>query len=79
MGKALGAGELRFALNGKKLHGGWVLVRTGGRKWLLMKRKDAAASKTLDITTEKPRSVATRHVNAAGTNGSANPRLSSMR
>jgi bifunctional non-homologous end joining protein LigD len=62
VGKALRAGELRFTLNGKKLHGGWVLVRTDGRRWLLMKRKDAAASKTVDITTEKPRSVTTRRL-----------------
>src|SRR5204863_7693780 len=38
--KALRAGELRFTLHGTKLHGGWVLVRTGGRKWLLIKRTD---------------------------------------
>ena len=62
VGKALRAGELRFTLHGKKLHGGWVLVRTDGRRWLLMKRTDAAASKTVDITTEKPRSVTTRRL-----------------
>jgi bifunctional non-homologous end joining protein LigD len=62
VGKALRAGELRFRLDGKKLHGAWVLVRTGGRKWLLFKRTDAAASKTADITTEKPRSVTTRRL-----------------
>ena len=62
VGKALRAGELRFTLEGKKLRGGWVLVRTGGRKWLLIKRTDAAASKTADITTEKPRSVKTRRL-----------------
>jgi bifunctional non-homologous end joining protein LigD len=62
VGRALRAGELRFTLHGKKLHGGWVLVRTGGRKWLLIKRTDAAASKTVDITTEKPRSVTTRRL-----------------
>ena len=62
VGKALRAGELRFALHGKKLEGGWVLLRTGGRKWLLIKRKDAAASKTVDITTAKPRSVKTRRL-----------------
>lgn len=61
-GKALRAGELRFTVHGKKLHGGWVLVRTGGRKWLLIKRKDAAASKTADITTAKPRSVVSRRL-----------------
>jgi bifunctional non-homologous end joining protein LigD len=63
VGKALRAGELRFTLRGKKLHGGWVLVRTGGpRRWLLIKRKDEAASKAVDITTEKPRSVTTRRL-----------------
>jgi bifunctional non-homologous end joining protein LigD len=62
VGKALRAGELRFTLHGKKLKGGWVLVRTGGRKWLLIKRKDAAASRTVDITTEKPRSVVSRRL-----------------
>jgi bifunctional non-homologous end joining protein LigD len=62
VGKALRAGELRFTLHGKKLHGGWVLVRTDGRRWLLIKRKDAAASKTVDITTEKPRSVKSRRL-----------------
>jgi bifunctional non-homologous end joining protein LigD len=63
VGQALRAGELRFTLQGKKLRGGWVLVRTGGpRRWLLIKRKDEAASKTLDITTEKPRSVTTRRL-----------------
>ena len=59
VGKALRAGELKYTLHGKKLHGGWVLVRTDGRRWLLMKRKDAAASNTVDITTAEPRSVKT--------------------
>ena len=62
VGAAIRAGEVRFTLRGKKLHGGWVLVRTDGRKWLLIKRTDAAASKTVDITTEKPRSVTTRRL-----------------
>jgi bifunctional non-homologous end joining protein LigD len=60
--KALRAGELRFTLRGKKLQGGWVLVHTDGRRWLLIKRKDATASKTVDITTAKPRSVKTRRL-----------------
>ena len=62
VGMALRAGELRFTLHGKKLHGGWVLVRTGGRRWLLIKRKDDAASKTVDVATEKPRSVVSRRL-----------------
>lgn len=62
VGAAIRAGELRFTLRGKKLHGAWVLVRTGGRKWLLIKRTDAAASKRVDITADKPRSVTTRRL-----------------
>src|SRR6186713_226362 len=43
---ALKKGELKFVLDGEKLHGGFVLVRTGrfgeGRKpsWLLIKHRD---------------------------------------
>jgi bifunctional non-homologous end joining protein LigD len=62
VGRALRAGELRFTLHGKKLHGGWVLVHTDGRRWLLIKRKDPFASKTVDITLEKPRSVKSRRL-----------------
>jgi bifunctional non-homologous end joining protein LigD len=48
--KSLAKGELKFVLEGVRLHGGWVLVRMGpdGRKgkrnnWLLIKHRDAAA------------------------------------
>ena len=58
---ALRKGRIVFTLNGKKLKGGWALVRTGARKWLLMKRKDRSASAS-DIATEKPRSVLTRRL-----------------
>ena len=47
VGKAVRAGRLDFTLEGRKLGGDWVLVRTGGRdsrSWLLIKRRDAAAS-----------------------------------
>ncbi|HXY35457.1 MAG TPA: non-homologous end-joining DNA ligase [Planctomycetaceae bacterium] len=42
------AGELKFSLEGEKLHGSWVLVRTkspGARtpQWLLIKHRDSAA------------------------------------
>src|SRR5499425_632968 len=50
---ALAAGELKFRLDGERLHGGWVLVRlkhdrmrtrtTGRTNWLLIKHRDAAA------------------------------------
>jgi bifunctional non-homologous end joining protein LigD len=60
---ALRKGELKFTLNGKKLKGSWVLIRTkggfgGSRKpqWLLIKHRDQYAS-TEDVLTTKPRSV----------------------
>ena len=59
---AMRRGRIVFTLQGKKLKGGWTLVRTSGRKWLLMKRRDRAASETLDITAAKPRSVLTRRL-----------------
>ncbi len=47
---ALRAGDLKFTLNGKRLHGSWVLVRMkhdrgGGKRtnWLLIKHRDASA------------------------------------
>src|SRR5580658_6471244 len=59
---ALSKGELKFTLNGKKLKGSWVLVRTkgyGGSKkesWLLIKHRDRYAS-TEDVLEKKPKSV----------------------
>jgi bifunctional non-homologous end joining protein LigD len=59
---ALRKGELKFTLNGKKLKGSWVLVRTRGRgggsrpSWLLIKHRDEWASKE-DITELAPRSA----------------------
>ena len=60
---ALRKGELKFTLNGKKLKGSWVLIRTkggfgGSRKpqWLLIKHRDRYAS-TEDVLATKPRSV----------------------
>jgi bifunctional non-homologous end joining protein LigD len=55
-------GDLKFTLEGEKLHGSWVLVRTRGfgskvgKSWLLIKHRDRFAS-TSDITVQKPRSV----------------------
>src|SRR5579863_9730582 len=47
---ALAAGELKFSLDGQRLHGSWVLVRlrrdrSGSKRtnWLLIKHRDAAA------------------------------------
>ena len=52
-------GELKFTLNGTKLKGSWVLVRTRDRQWLLIKHRDQDAS-TDDITVSSPRSVVTQ-------------------
>lgn len=62
---ALDRGELKFHLDGYKLKGGWVLVRTkgphggrgdGGKSWLLIKHRDDWSGE-IDITGFAPRSV----------------------
>ncbi len=63
---ALRKGDLKFTLDGFKLKGSWVLVRTGGqrgrygsgdqRSWLLIKHRDEWSG-DLDITEFAPRSV----------------------
>jgi bifunctional non-homologous end joining protein LigD len=63
---ALKKGDLKFTLNGFKLKGSWVLVRTSGRypgargggdrTWLLIKHRDDWAG-DLDITEFAPKSV----------------------
>lgn len=63
---AMKKGELKFALLGEKLQGGWVLVRTGRRgegrpAWLLIKHRDEYAS-TRDIAEEEPRSVVSKRL-----------------
>jgi bifunctional non-homologous end joining protein LigD len=63
---ALKKGDLKFTLDGKKLHGSWVLVRIrareGGRPpWLLIKHRDEFASK-VDITEKEPRSVVSKRI-----------------
>jgi bifunctional non-homologous end joining protein LigD len=65
---ALRKGELKFSLNGKKLKGSWVLIRTkggfgGSRKpqWLLIKHRDRYAS-TEDVLAKKPRSVSSNRL-----------------
>jgi len=63
--KALAKGDLKFTLDGYKLKGSWVLVRTrgyggkgDGRSWLLIKHRDDWAG-DVDITTFAPNSVKT--------------------
>jgi bifunctional non-homologous end joining protein LigD len=59
---ALKKGDFKFTLNGKKLHGSWVLVRTRGfgskadKSWLLIKHRDKFAS-TIDVEEKEPCSV----------------------
>jgi len=64
---ALKKGDLKFQLNGYKLKGSWVLVRTGGRyagarsggsarAWLLIKHRDEWSGE-LDIAEFAPKSV----------------------
>ena len=65
---ALAKGDLKFTLDGHKLKGSWVLVRTKGwpgaksgpdgvsRSWLLIKHKDEWAGE-VDITASAPKSV----------------------
>src|SRR6188472_2924331 len=43
MAESLRNGHASFWLEGVKLRGGWSLRRTGGRSWLLMKRRDEQA------------------------------------
>ncbi len=67
---ALRRGELRFTLKGRRLKGGWVLVRTGfgaagsstprsrGRSrqaWLLIKRRETTASSVSTPGARRPR------------------------
>lgn len=59
---ALAKGELKLTMEGKKLHGSWVMVRTRPRPgqtraaWLLIKHRDSWASAG-DVTASAPRSV----------------------
>src|SRR5215203_1386958 len=56
MEDGLAAGHVSFWLDGEKLHGGWSLRRTDGRRWLLVKRRDEHAGDG-DPVAERPESV----------------------
>jgi bifunctional non-homologous end joining protein LigD len=64
---ALKKGDLKFSLDGKKLRGSWVLVRTRGRyqggkpSWLLIKHRDEFAA-TEEIAETQPRSVVSKRL-----------------
>jgi bifunctional non-homologous end joining protein LigD len=79
---ALRKGDLKFSLEGFKLKGSWVLVRTGGRyagrsnqpdrSWLLIKHRDDWAG-PIDITTFAPLSVKTPDADLADILAADNP------
>jgi bifunctional non-homologous end joining protein LigD len=72
--RALAKGDVKFRLHGRKLTGSWVLVHTDGRRWLLIKHRDAAASMA-DVTVTKPLSVVSRRTMAGiGRVAGATPR-----
>lgn len=56
---ALRKGELKFSLDGQKLKGSWVLVRTRDRQWLLMKHRDYYTTEE-DVSEIAPASILTR-------------------
>jgi bifunctional non-homologous end joining protein LigD len=78
---ALKKGDLKFRLDGYKLKGSWVLVRTGGyggrfgqpgKSWLLIKHRDDWAG-PIDITTFAPLSVKTPEADLADILAADNP------
>ena len=81
---ALRKGDLKFTLDGFKLKGSWVLVRTGGRyasrggqpdrSWLLIKHRDDWAG-AIDITTFAPLSVKTAGADLADILAADNPAI----
>jgi bifunctional non-homologous end joining protein LigD len=79
---ALRKGDLKFTLDGFKLKGSWVLVKTSGgyggrpgqpgRSWLLIKHRDDWAG-AVDITTFAPHSVKTPGADLADILAADNP------
>ncbi len=62
MGEALEKGQLEIALEGRKLHGIFALIRTGKGEdgnWLLIKKKDEYADAERDILEAEPNSALT--------------------
>ena len=57
--EAIRKGELKFSLNGEKLKGSWVLVRTRERQWLLIKHRDYYTTEE-EVTELAPVSILTR-------------------
>jgi len=69
IGRALDKGELKFVMEGDRMHGSWVLVRTrrdarGKASWILIKHRDGAALAGADGPTDDDRSVASERTMA---------------
>ena len=63
IGDALAKGELKFVMEGERMHGSWVLVRTkrdsrGKASWLLIKHRDEGSVEGDPGPTDDDRSVA---------------------
>jgi bifunctional non-homologous end joining protein LigD len=58
---SVASGSLKLDLSGKKLRGGWALVRMKPRgdkdEWLLIKERDEHADAERDVTAEEPGSI----------------------
>ena len=73
--QALAKGELKFVMEGQRLHGSWVLVRTrrdsrGKASWLLIKHRDEGAVEgNVTGPTDEDRSVASDRTMTEITNG----------
>ena len=67
-------GQLVLTLRGSKLTGGFALTRTGERRWILVKTRDAAARPGSDIVAERPASVRTGRIWEEVAAGQAGPR-----
>jgi DNA ligase D-like protein (predicted 3'-phosphoesterase) len=50
-------GHISFVLDGSKLSGGFALTRTGEKRWILVKVRDAQARPGSDIAAERPESI----------------------
>jgi DNA ligase D-like protein (predicted 3'-phosphoesterase) len=50
-------GHLSFILHGSKISGGFGLTRTGDKRWILVKARDADARPGSDIVADRPESV----------------------
>lgn len=63
MAESLDDGKVEVWLEGKKLEGGYVLIRTGSGKnarWLLIKMRDEKAEPDRNVLEEEPESALTR-------------------